>query len=55
MTDGIPSCVAHDGYIDGCLACLRAWLDRPPPRRLDRRDDYEFVLDRKEFARGHGC
>jgi hypothetical protein len=55
MNDGLPSCDAHDGYVRGCVLCLRAWLDRPPPpsgswrdfeRPTDERDGYEFELER---------
>lgn len=29
--DGLSSCAKHDGYIIGCVECLRAHLDRKPP------------------------
>lgn len=29
------SCDKHDGYVDGCRDCLRAWLDRRPPSNVN--------------------
>lgn len=46
----LPAGHQCDPAVKLCSDCLRAWLDRPPPRRIDEREWEEFELERVQVA-----